>query len=253
MIKSPKNFFFLCFLFFFVFLSYSFNVFTEKKLQTENDKNKENLFLKNKKETFANWLENNYGSQKASLEELILSEKVFSIEKVVDIDAETVDLREYPNLTKVVLNGVYLDKTIEIINLSNNTKLKQLVLRLNDLTTIDLSNNLVLEELDLSFNNNLQELDLSKNKLLKRLNLADTKNLKLLNLEDVKSLTYLNLNLANSLRELDLSYNKELMFVSFKLIKSLKVIFLNKEQQDNILVLLYDNEKGSGVNFSYKE
>ena len=68
-----------------------------------------------------------------------------------------VDYAKYPNLTDLAANGVGL-KTID---LSANTKLKNLYLNDNDLSKLDLSKQTALEQIGVGSNKNLKTLDIS--------------------------------------------------------------------------------------------
>ena len=118
-------------------------------------------------------------------------------------NAKNINLSSNTKLKEVDLSNISLKN----VDLSNNTSLTNLNLSNNQLTSIDLSNNASLTNLDLS-NNQLTSIDLSNNALLTNLNLSNNQ-LTSIDLSNNASLTNLNLY-YNQLTSIDLSNNASL-------------------------------------------
>ena len=127
----------------------------------------------------------------------------------------TINFTNNPNLETVELFGNPLSvKLNKQIDFSHNINLKTLVIKENDLESLNLENNVKLEILELS-ENKITKLDISKNLNLKNLYINKSK-LESLNLEN-------NIKLEN----LDVSDNKYLKNLDIRNLKKLKHINLN--------------------------
>lgn len=127
-----------------------------------------------------------------------------------------VDLSNLINLENLEL----MYNNIKTINLSNNTKIKKIVLENNQISQIDLSKNVNLEHISLSYNK-LSNINLENNINLKELWLNDTL-ISNINLSNQKLLEEVFLY-GNSIETIDLSQNK-----------NLKVLWLGKNPIKNL-------------------
>ena len=130
---------------------------------------------------------------------------------------------EYLDLSESIINGPV--NNITTLNFSNQTELKEL--KLNDITnlnSIDISTNLMLESLELK-KTDLNSLDLSNFLMLNSLTIEENPNFQKLNLLSNTALTFLRLYLVN-LSNLDISQNVNLV--------SLSLLYLNSDSNLSI-------------------
>ena len=120
---------------------------------------------------------------------------------------KNINFSNNPNLEYIELSGniplVLKNRTIDF---TNNIKLKTLIIKDNNLETLNLEKNINLEKIDLT-NNNLANLKLNNEKL-EYLNLSNNKNFKNINVTNLPKLKYINLdNTKLKMNSIDFSNN----------------------------------------------
>ena len=120
---------------------------------------------------------------------------------------KNINFSNNPNLEYIELSGniplVLKNRTIDF---TNNIKLKTLIIKDNNLETLNLEKNINLEKIDLT-NNNLANLKLNNEKL-EYLNLSNNKNFKNINVTNLPKLKYINLdNTKLKMDSIDFSNN----------------------------------------------
>ncbi len=127
-------------------------------------------------------------------------------------------LTSYPNLESVNISNntklkeLLIGKTnLNTVNLSNSPNLEYLLLRENNISTLNLNQNTELKELDISIDK-LSAINLNQNTELKELDLREN-NLSTINLSQNTKLERLNLT-NNNISQIDLSNNPELEVLS---------------------------------------
>ena len=120
---------------------------------------------------------------------------------------KNINFSNNPNLEYIELSGniplVLKNRTIDF---TNNIKLKTLIIKDNNLETLNLEKNINLEKIDLT-NNNLTNLKLNNEKL-EYLNLSNNKNFKNINVTKLPKLKYINLdNTKLKMDSIDFSNN----------------------------------------------
>ncbi|CAG8558483.1 10062_t:CDS:1, partial [Diversispora eburnea] len=97
--------------------------------------------------------------KKEGLEEIIIDGSIYKNSNTIDkktaekLEGRSVDLSEYPNLEKLIIDGNLLKSKLTSLDLTNCNKLTILGCSRNELTSLDLSKNEKLEELYISDNN----------------------------------------------------------------------------------------------------
>ncbi|KLL03552.1 MAG: hypothetical protein MRERV_38c014 [Mycoplasmataceae bacterium RV_VA103A] len=141
------------------------------------------------------------------------SNSLFTEEQAKKIDGEELNLSEYPNLKKIIIDGKYLKSPLTKIELGQQSKLNYLFLPNNELKKIDLSFCPNLKEIWV-WNNHLTDLVLGNKKHLIKLgfsnNLIDRDLTFLANLKNLEELYVDNNYLCGSLEPLKLNKLKHL-------------------------------------------
>ena len=122
---------------------------------------------------------------------------------VVTLITSIDEIKYFKNLTNFYIE----EAKITSIDLSNLPKLKYLHCTYSDISTIDLSKSLELEDLDLSISDKLTTIDVSKNIKLKALQIYNTK---ISTLDLSKNLELVGLGLNDEIKNLDLLNNSKL-------------------------------------------
>ncbi|CAI2199048.1 12354_t:CDS:2, partial [Funneliformis geosporum] len=166
--------------------------------------------------TLQEYLNQKYPSQEDKEKvEVINTYRDISNSKRNKLKEGNLDLSEYPNLTKLEIDGSELSEKLTNLNLGPKPKLREFYCPNNHLSNLDLTNCPVLEKLDCS-NNQLTELDISQLKKLTTLDcgsnqLRELDALKCPNLKVFKCsnnfLNNLDLNKNGKLEILDISDN----------------------------------------------
>ena len=152
---------------------------------------------------------------------------------------KNINFSNNPNLEYIELSGniplVLKNRTIDF---TNNIKLKTLIIKDNNLETLNLEKNINLEKIDLT-NNNLANLKLNNEKL-EYLNLSNNKNFKNINVTNLPKLKYINLdNTKLKMDSIDFSNNPNLKILNVK--AKLKKLNIEKNINLNGLYIDYNN------------
>ncbi|MEC5395228.1 T9SS type A sorting domain-containing protein [Bergeyella sp. RCAD1439] len=143
---------------------------------------------------------NTDGDEEISIEEALSTTKIHIYNDIKDLTG----IEHFANLTSLRLDRNQLTS----IDLSNNLKLKELSVNANQLSSIDLSQNQLLEKLYLN-DNNISEIDFSNNLKIKILSIR-TNNLKTINVSNLNNLVLLDVS-YNEISSIDLKANTELI------------------------------------------
>ena len=133
---------------------------------------------------------------------------------------------------------------ISEIDLSNNIKLKEVDFRVNNIKNVDLSKNSKLTKISFT-SNNISEIDLSNNVNLNDLDLANN-NISEIDLSNNVNLNYLNLA-NNNISEIDLSNNVNLYTIN---ISYNKLKFLDFNKNDKITRIVATDNNLNKINLS---
>lgn len=155
-----------------------------------------------------------------------------------------INVSSNPELEVLDISGNKLTQ----LDVTHNTKLRQLELHSNNIHHIDLSRNIQLEELYYAYNG-VSQLDLSNTPLLKRLECSNN-NIETVDLSNNTNLVNLYCS-SNNFKELDISYSPDINILSCGKNPYLTKIYVNSSQKfeywkDDIAEFIYKDGGGGG-------
>lgn len=143
-----------------------------------------------------------------SLKQFFIGRNVFSSEDFKTMPSMEIEFSQYPELVCAEINGW----NIEAIDLSPCPNLRQLYASYNKLSSVDLSNNPLLEHLSLSFNSELSSLNLANSTNLTQLEAYGVSGISGVDLSSCQQLNWLSIS-GSKIIEIDLSSCRSLQQV----------------------------------------